>query len=207
VLNYLCTKPWGVWGSGCIDPHFLDLGTSWWWVVRFTPRPLYPWGKSPWYPHWIGGWADPRAGLDDVEKRKLLTLSGLELRPLGRSARSQSLYYAIPARSVRYELNLKIFFEQTSSFKGSKLHTRCRWAASFGIPVTRQLNRHTYWGHPCHYLRYPRKGEKTWLAACQVLRNRTFLVGFKVLTGVNMAIAVLDLRFSKRWLWRVLSKI
>jgi hypothetical protein len=19
----------GVWGSGCIDPHFLDLGTSW----------------------------------------------------------------------------------------------------------------------------------------------------------------------------------
>jgi hypothetical protein len=32
----------GVWGSGCIDPHFLDLGTSWRWVVSFTPRPLYP---------------------------------------------------------------------------------------------------------------------------------------------------------------------
>jgi hypothetical protein len=30
----------GVWGSGCIDPHFLDLGTSWRWVVSFTPRPL-----------------------------------------------------------------------------------------------------------------------------------------------------------------------
>jgi hypothetical protein len=29
---------------------------------------------------------DPRAGLDDVEKRKLLTLAGLELLPLGRSA-------------------------------------------------------------------------------------------------------------------------
>jgi hypothetical protein len=26
---------------------------------------------------------DPRAGLDDVEKRKFLTLPGLELRPLG----------------------------------------------------------------------------------------------------------------------------
>jgi hypothetical protein len=26
----------------------------------------------------------PRAGLDDVEKRKFLTLPGLELRPLGR---------------------------------------------------------------------------------------------------------------------------
>jgi hypothetical protein len=34
----------------------------------------------------------PRAVLDDVEKRKLLILSGLELRPLGRPARSQSLY-------------------------------------------------------------------------------------------------------------------
>jgi hypothetical protein len=35
---------------------------------------------------------DPRAGLDDVEKRKFLTLPGLELRHLGRPARSQSLY-------------------------------------------------------------------------------------------------------------------
>jgi hypothetical protein len=35
---------------------------------------------------------DSRADLDDVEKRKFLTLLGLELRPLGRSARSQSLY-------------------------------------------------------------------------------------------------------------------
>jgi hypothetical protein len=31
----------GVWGSWCIDPHFLDLGTGWRWVVSFTPRPLY----------------------------------------------------------------------------------------------------------------------------------------------------------------------
>jgi hypothetical protein len=35
---------------------------------------------------------DPRAGLDDVEKRKFLTLPGLEPRPLSRPARSQSLY-------------------------------------------------------------------------------------------------------------------
>jgi hypothetical protein len=33
-----------------------------------------------------------RAGLDDVEKRKFLTLPGLELRPLRCPARSQSLY-------------------------------------------------------------------------------------------------------------------
>jgi hypothetical protein len=42
--------------------------------------------------HWIGGWADPRAGLDDLEKRKVLTLSGLELWPLSRPTRKQSLY-------------------------------------------------------------------------------------------------------------------
>jgi hypothetical protein len=34
----------------------------------------------------------PRAGLDDLEKRKFLTLPGLEIRPLSCPARSQSLY-------------------------------------------------------------------------------------------------------------------
>jgi hypothetical protein len=42
--------------------------------------------------HCIGILVDPRAGLDDVEKRKFLTLPGLELRLLARPARSQSLY-------------------------------------------------------------------------------------------------------------------
>jgi hypothetical protein len=49
---------------------------------RFTPGERAP-GT-----HWIGGgWVDLRAGLDDVEKRKFLTLPRL-----GRPARSQSLY-------------------------------------------------------------------------------------------------------------------
>jgi hypothetical protein len=42
--------------------------------------------------HCIRGGVNPRAGLDDVEKRKFLTLPGLELWPLGRPARSQSPY-------------------------------------------------------------------------------------------------------------------
>jgi hypothetical protein len=41
--------------------------------------------------HWIGGWVDPRAGQDDLEKKKLLTLSGLELRIL-----------SLPAQASRY---------------------------------------------------------------------------------------------------------
>jgi hypothetical protein len=35
--------------------------------------------------HYTGGWVGPRAGLD-MEKWKLLTLPGLELRPLGQPA-------------------------------------------------------------------------------------------------------------------------
>jgi hypothetical protein len=53
---------------------------------RFTPGERVP-GT-----HWVGGWVDPRTGLDDVEKRKFLILPGLELRFLGRPFRSQSLY-------------------------------------------------------------------------------------------------------------------
>jgi hypothetical protein len=39
-----------IWGSGCTVPCFLDLGTSWRWVVSFMPQPLYPRGKSSQYP-------------------------------------------------------------------------------------------------------------------------------------------------------------
>jgi hypothetical protein len=49
---------------------------------RFTPGERAP------STHWIRGWVDLRAGLDDLEERKFLTLPGLELRPLGRPARS-----------------------------------------------------------------------------------------------------------------------
>jgi hypothetical protein len=44
---------------------------------------------------------DPRAGLDDMEKRKFLALMGLELRPFGRPARSQSLYRLILSNQGR----------------------------------------------------------------------------------------------------------
>jgi hypothetical protein len=29
--------------------------------------------------HWIGGWVGLRAGLDDVKRRKIVPLSGVEL--------------------------------------------------------------------------------------------------------------------------------
>jgi hypothetical protein len=70
-------------GGGCIEPHLLDLDTNWEWTAS-RPGHITPRERAP-GTHWIGGWVDPRAGLDDVEKRKFLTLPGLELRPLSSS--------------------------------------------------------------------------------------------------------------------------
>jgi hypothetical protein len=72
-------------GSGSTDLRIRDLDTSWKKVVSFTHRE-----NSPRYllDRRLGG---PQ-GLDDMEKRKLLTLPGPELRPLGSPSRSQSLY-------------------------------------------------------------------------------------------------------------------
>jgi hypothetical protein len=41
---------------------------------------------------WIEGWVGPRTSLDNLKKRKLLTLPGFELLPLGCPAHGHSLY-------------------------------------------------------------------------------------------------------------------
>jgi hypothetical protein len=38
------------WGSRSMASCILHLDTTWWWVVSFTTRPLYPQGSSPCYP-------------------------------------------------------------------------------------------------------------------------------------------------------------
>jgi hypothetical protein len=58
------------------------------WPVSPSGR-FIPWEIAP-CNHWIGGWVSLRTGLDDVKKRKILPLSGLELRSLVRPARYYS---------------------------------------------------------------------------------------------------------------------
>jgi hypothetical protein len=72
--------------------HYLEVSGQ-----LHAPAALPP-GKSP-GTHFIGGWVDPTAGLDDMEKWKLFTLPGLEL-PLPLVVKPvASLYsdWAIPA--------------------------------------------------------------------------------------------------------------
>jgi hypothetical protein len=68
------------WGSGGIAPRILDLGPRWSLVVSFTPRTLYPHGKSPWYPldRRLGG-PQSRSGRGGEEKNSY-PLPGLEPR-------------------------------------------------------------------------------------------------------------------------------
>jgi hypothetical protein len=65
-------------GSGGVTPRILNVGTRWSWVVSFTPRPLYPQGKIPWYPvdRRLGG-PQNRSGRGGEEKN-CQTLPGLE---------------------------------------------------------------------------------------------------------------------------------
>jgi hypothetical protein len=46
-------------------------------VVSFTPQLLYS-GEITHHTYWIESWADPIAGLDNMERRKLLLLPGLK---------------------------------------------------------------------------------------------------------------------------------
>jgi hypothetical protein len=85
LISYSDATPWRPMGQ-----WMHHLGTSWKWVISFTPPTLYPRRKSP-NTNWIGRWVGPRASLDGVEKRKFLTLLGLEHRPFCRPACSQSL--------------------------------------------------------------------------------------------------------------------
>jgi hypothetical protein len=75
-------------GGGCLDPRFLDLGTSW------APTALQQRNETPVPIGYEAGLVPEPVltSLDDVEKRKVMTLPEFELTPLGRAACSQSLY-------------------------------------------------------------------------------------------------------------------
>jgi hypothetical protein len=104
VLNQLSTMPWRSMGGRIYSSTFSWPRHYWKWVVSFTPGERAP-GT-----HWIGGWVNPRAGVDYLEKRKFLSLPGLELRPLSHRARRESLYRLRYPGSYLYRDMSYVFF-------------------------------------------------------------------------------------------------
>jgi hypothetical protein len=105
------------WGSGGIAPLIIDPGTRWRWVVGFTPRPLYPQEKSPWYPldRRLGG---PRAVLDAVVKRKIPSSSreSNPRTPIVQPVAQRYTDWAITAQFVIH-IDLNNYMEQNSSWE------------------------------------------------------------------------------------------
>jgi hypothetical protein len=79
--------PWRRVGKWITAPLILNLCTRWRWVVSFTPRTFYLWGKNLRYPlSRRQGGPQRRSGLFGEEKN-LLSLLGIEARCLGCQAR------------------------------------------------------------------------------------------------------------------------
>jgi hypothetical protein len=73
--NPYCKVKLDICRTGCIDPRIFGLRNSQMWVVCFTTLPLYTWGKSFRYlldRRRVGS----KAGVDDMERRKILLLKG-----------------------------------------------------------------------------------------------------------------------------------
>jgi hypothetical protein len=79
MLNYLSTATSRHMGEWSYSSTILDLGTRRKWMVKFTLRPLYPQRKRLGI-NWIRGWVGPRTGLDAMEHKRSLALSGIEHR-------------------------------------------------------------------------------------------------------------------------------
>jgi hypothetical protein len=122
----------------CIDTYFLDLKTNWKWVVNFTPQPLYPQGKSPRYPldKRLSG---PQSQPGRLREEKFLTLPGLDLRPLGRRARSQSLYRLSYPRSHIHITSPKCVVDYSCTI--CYMAEPVLFCARFWLPVLRSSRR------------------------------------------------------------------
>jgi hypothetical protein len=102
-----------VWGSEFKDTYFLDLGTSWRWVVSFTPRTLYTPGKSLRYPldRRFGG---PQSRSVRFGEEKILTPTGTRT-PTSRSSSPPpvAIPTALSQLTSSTELRVTIFWYLT----------------------------------------------------------------------------------------------
>jgi hypothetical protein len=109
----------------------LHINTSWKWVVSFTARSLYSRTR------WIGERVGPRdRSGQSGESRNILPLPILELRPLGRSARSQTVLSRLP-RNVEVMNKIRDYYDSACVHQWILTVTANDRASSF--------NRYYFW--------------------------------------------------------------
>jgi hypothetical protein len=112
-------------GSRGIAPRILNLGPRWRRVVSFTPRPLYPQGKSPRYPldRRLGG-PQSRSGHGGEEKNS---------QPLPRESNPRTpIVQPVASRYTDWAILNRIVFYCTSTKIGeSRPGHRLSWLMGF----------------------------------------------------------------------------
>jgi hypothetical protein len=95
-----------------IDPYFLDLYTSWRWVVSFTHWPLYPRGKSPRYPLDGGvGWTPEPVWTTRRRENSWPYRDSNSDPPVVQPVASRYKDYVIPDPNFTYRLKYKFVSE------------------------------------------------------------------------------------------------
>jgi hypothetical protein len=130
------------WGSGCIAPLILDLGTRWRWVVIFTPGRFTPRERAP-GTHWMGGRVGLGAVLDAVVKRKIPSprRESNPRTPIIQPVAQRYTDWAITALMFfKFEIEIAVVISSSpiSKFQSLTASIQCIWVLSWSQNEFRQ---------------------------------------------------------------------
>jgi hypothetical protein len=123
-----------MWGSGGIAPPYLTsvlVGDEW---SASRPGRFTPGGRVP-GTHWIGGWADPRTGLDAAEKKKWY-LAGVSNRKIILMI-TIILTYLHAYSAPRGQLNTPADYNNNNNNNNNKINIYLRANLTAQRPITK----------------------------------------------------------------------
>jgi hypothetical protein len=128
------------WWTGGIYIHaFFDIGTRWRWVVSLMFRPLYPQGKSCWYPvdRRLGGPQGRSEG--GGEKKNYQPLPGLEPPILLPVAQRRITELCICRTIINYDIYIYIHAHTSGYFLRKRLALRLRAQKNFWRSISLRI--------------------------------------------------------------------